>query len=60
MRHFDSAELPPQCLAELQFLDWLNIDTRIVHQPIVPGFDLQVCEAFAILYNKRGKHMIAK
>ena len=34
-----SAGLPPQCLVELQFRDRLCIDTRIVQQPIIPGFD---------------------
>ena len=30
MCNFYSAELPPQCPIELQFRDWLCIDTRIV------------------------------
>ena len=34
-----SADLPTQCLVELQFRDRLCIDTRIVQQPIMPGFD---------------------
>ena len=43
MCHFDSAELPPQCLVELQFRDWLNIDTRIVQQRIIRCYDIEVC-----------------
>ncbi len=33
-----SAGLPPQRLFELQFRDRLCIDTRLVPQPIMPGF----------------------
>ncbi len=39
MCHLYSPGLPPQCLVELQFRDRLCIDTRIVQQPIMPGFD---------------------
>ena len=38
MCNFYSAELPSQCLVKLQFRDRLCIDTRIVPQPIMPGF----------------------
>jgi len=38
MCHLYSAGLPPQRLFELQFRDRLCIDTRIVPQPIMPGF----------------------
>ena len=38
-----SAGLPPQCLVELQFRYRLCIDTRVVQQPIMPGFRCQVC-----------------
>ena len=42
MCHLCSAGLPPQCLVEIQFRDRLSIDTRIVQQPIMPGFRFQV------------------
>ena len=42
MCHLYSAGLPPQCLVELQFQDRLCIGTRIVQQPIMPGFRCQV------------------
>ena len=29
MCHFDSAGLPPQCLVELQFRDWLSAQVRM-------------------------------
>ena len=32
------AGFPPHCLVELQFRDRISIDTRIVQQPIMPGF----------------------
>ena len=41
--HFFGAVSPPQCLVELQFQDRHCIDTRIVQQPIMPGFRSQVC-----------------
>jgi len=40
MYHFDSAELPPQCLVELQFLDWLSAQVRRVRQRTVRCFDI--------------------
>ena len=42
MCHLFSAGLPPQYLVELQFWDQLCIGTRIVPQPITPGFRCQV------------------
>ena len=42
MYRFCSAGLQPQCLVELQFRDWLCIDTRIVQQPLISGFRSQV------------------
>jgi len=50
MCHLYSAGLPPQCLVELQFRDRLCIDTRIVQQPIVPGFRSQVCRLVKFLF----------
>ncbi len=47
---FYSAGLPPQCLVELQFRDRLCIDTRIVQQPIMPGFRSQVCRLVKFLF----------
>ncbi len=44
-----SAGLQPQCLVELSFPDWLCIDTRIVQQPIMPGFRAQVCRLVKFL-----------
>ena len=38
MCHLYSAGLLPQGLVKLQFRDRLCIDTRIVPQPIMPGF----------------------
>jgi len=43
MCHLYSAGLPPQWLVEVQFRDRLCVDTRIVQQPIMPGFRCQVC-----------------
>ena len=43
MCHFDSAGLPPQCLVELQFRDWLSAQVRRVLQRTMGCFDLQVC-----------------
>ncbi len=42
MCHLYSAGLPPQCLVKLQFRNRLRIDSRIVQQPITPGFRYQV------------------
>ncbi len=39
MCHLFSAGLPPQCLVKLQFRDRLCIDTHIVQQSLMPGFD---------------------
>ena len=39
MCHFYIAGLPPQFLVELQFWDRLCIETRIVQQSLMPGFD---------------------
>ena len=44
--HLYSAGLPPQGLVELQFRDRRSIDTRIVQQPIIPGFR---CQAIRLL-----------
>ena len=43
MYHLYSAGLSPQCLVKLQFRDRLYIDTRIVHQPIMPDSRCQIC-----------------
>jgi len=45
-----SAGLPPQCLVKLQFRYRLCIDTRIVQQPIMPGFRSQVCRLVKFLF----------
>ena len=37
-----SAGLPLQFLIELQFRELLSIDTRMVQQPIMPGFRCQI------------------
>ena len=50
MCHLRSADLQPQCLVELHFRDWLCIDTRIVQQPIMPGFHSQVCRLVNLLF----------
>ncbi len=50
MCHLYSAGLPPQCLVELQFRDWLCIDTRIVQQPLMPGFRSQVWRLVNFLF----------
>ena len=54
--HFYSAGLPPQCLVELQFRDRLCIDTRIVQQPIMPGFRSQVCRLVKLKFRDCLKH----
>ena len=48
MCHLYSAGLPPQCLVEFQLRDRLCIDTRIMQQPIMPGFDSQVCRLIEV------------
>ena len=50
MCHLYSAGLLPQCLVEIQFQDWLCIDTRIVQQPIIPGFRSQVCRLVTLKF----------
>ena len=50
MYRFCSAGLQPQCLVELQFQDRHCIDTRIVQQPIMPGFRSQVCRLVKFLF----------
>ena len=52
MRHICSAALPPQCLVELQFRDRLCIDTRNVHQPIMPGFRCQICRLVKLKFRE--------
>ncbi len=49
MCHLYIAGLQPQCLVELQFRFRLCIDTRIVQQPIMPGFRSQVCRLVKFL-----------
>ena len=56
MCHLYSAGLPPQCLVELQFRDRLCIDTRIVQQPIMPGFHSQVCRLVKLKFRVYLKH----
>ena len=56
MRHFYSAGLPPQCLVELQFRDRLCIDTRIVQQPIMPGFRCQIFRLVKLKFRDCLKH----
>ena len=56
MRHFCSAGLQPQCLVELQFQDRHCIDTRIVQQPIMPGFRSQVCRLVKLKFRDCLKH----
>ena len=56
MCHLYSAGLPPQCLVELQFRDRLCIDTRIVQQPIMPGFRSQVCRLVKLKFRDCLKH----
>ena len=58
MCHLYSARLPPQCLVELQFRDRLCIDTRIVQQPIMPGFRSQVCRLVKLKFRDCLKHRI--
>ena len=53
MCHLYSAGLPPQCLVELQFQDQLCIDTRNVHQPIMPSFRSQVCRLAKLQFRDR-------
>ena len=43
MCHLYSAELPPQCLVELQFRDRRSTQFHSVHQRIMSFFPLQVC-----------------
>ena len=50
MCHLYSAELPPQCLVELQFWDRLCIDTGVVQQPIMPEFRRQDCRLVNLLF----------
>jgi len=45
-----SAELPTQRLIKLQLRDRLCIETRIVQQPIMPGFRCQVCRLVKFLF----------
>ena len=52
MCHLCSAGLP-RCLVKLQFRDRLCIDTRIVQQPIVPGFRSQVCRLVKLKFRDR-------
>ncbi len=56
MCNFYSAELPSQCLVELQFRDRLYIDTRIVQQPIMSGFRSQVCRLVKLKFRDCLKH----
>ncbi len=56
MCHLYSAGLPPQCLVELQFRDRLCIDTRIVPQPIMPGFRSLVCRLVKLKFRDCLKH----
>ena len=56
MGHLYSAGLLPQCLVELQFWDRLCIDTRIVPQPIMPGFRSQVCRLVKLKFMDCLKH----
>ena len=56
MCHLYSARLPPQCLVELQFWDRLCIDSRIVQQPIMPGFRSQFCLLVKLKFRDCLKH----
>ena len=56
MCDFYSAGLPPRCLVKLQFRDRLSIDTRVVPQPIMPGFRSQVCHLFKLKFRDCLKH----
>ena len=56
MCHLYSAGLPPQCLVKLQFRDRLCIDTRIVQQPLIPGFRCQVCRLVKLKFRDCLKH----
>ena len=56
MCHLFSAGLPPHCLVELQFHELLSIDTRIVQEPIMPGFRSQVCRLVKLKYRDCLKH----
>ena len=51
-----SAGLPPQSLVELHFRDRLCIDTRIVQQPLMPGFHSQVCRLVKLKFRDCLKH----
>jgi len=54
--HLYSARLPPQCLVELQFWYRLCLDTRIVQQPIMPGFRSQICRLVKLKFRDCLKH----
>ena len=56
MCHLYSAVLPPQCLVKLQFWDRLCIHTRIVQQPLMPGFRCQVCRPVKFNFRDCLKH----
>ena len=56
MCHLYSAGLPPQCLVELQFRDRLCIYTRVVPQPIMPGFRSQFCRLLKLKFRDCLKH----
>ena len=56
MCHLYSAGLPPQWLVELQFRDRLCIDTRIVPQPIMPGFRSQACRLVKLKFRDCVRH----
>ena len=55
MCHFCSAGLPPHCLVKLQFRYWLCIHTRIVQQPLMPGFRSQVCRLVKLKFTQVAK-----
>ena len=54
--HLYSAGLLPQCLVALKFRDRICIDTRIVQQPIMPGFRCQVCRLAKLKFRDCLKH----
>ncbi len=56
MCDFYSAGFLPQCLVELQFRDRLCINTRILQQPIMPGFGCQVCRLVKLKFRDCLKH----
>ena len=56
MCDFYSAGFLPQCLVELQFRDRLCINTRILQQPIMPGFRSQVCRLVKLNFRHCLKH----